>query len=108
MSPLRRNWKLVRSRFKLTSHVNRMKNGKLAAKRADPRKCRRKDLERVGEEWRKIAINSRNRRLLVENFLAPAELERNKIGNSPGSNNDRKENVQNRTRRRRHHLAYHC
>ena len=77
--------KLVRSRLTWAGHVERIGDEKLA-KRADrcpesgeenearkteiaTRDCIGRNLERVGEEWRKRAVDRRYWRLLIQNVV---------------------------------------
>ena len=67
--------KLVRSRLKWARHVERMRDGKMAESRCPERggktearkaeDCVKRDLERVGGEWR-TAAKDRSWRLLIE------------------------------------------
>ena len=64
--------KLVRNRLKWACQVEIMGDENLP-KRADAQKlegnCRKRDIERVEEEWRKRATDRRNWRLLIENLV---------------------------------------
>ena len=80
--------KLGRSRLKLTGHLERMGDRKMV-KRANAQKvegkgrrgrprmrwedCVKRELERVGEEWRTTAKDRRSWRLVKENVVRESE-----------------------------------